>query len=183
MPQLACTHSVRRVVLREEVTVSAYRRPVPIVDTRPTAPTGTINAKEIDDECGFGGAASRVPGRHRFGGRPAVTDSPDRHPAEPSTDRRRLFDRRSHLEHAAALASQAVAMRMLSDDGARKLTAIARELELVRTPTAPLIQRQTSLDQILETIEELTAVGEQLRAELATFRRGVLQALAEARKR
>jgi hypothetical protein len=99
------------------------------------------------------------------------------------TDRRRLFDRRSHLEHAAALASQAVAMRTLSDESARKLTAIARELELVRTPTAPLIQRQTSLDLILQTIEELTGVGEQFRAELETFRQGVLQASAEAKKR
>jgi hypothetical protein len=113
-----------------------------------------------------------------------VTDSPDRRDSpESMTDRRRLFDRRSHLEHAAALASQAVAMRTLSDEGARKLTSITRELELVRTPTAPLIQRQTALDQILQTIEELTAVGDQLRAELESFRLGVLQASAEAKKR
>jgi hypothetical protein len=113
-----------------------------------------------------------------------VTDSQDRRDSPESvTDRRRLFDRRSHLEHAAALASQAVAMRTLSDDGARKLTSIARELELVRTPTAPLIQRQTALDQILQTIDELTVVGEQLRAEVETFRHSVLQAAAEAKKR
>lgn len=113
-----------------------------------------------------------------------MTDSPDRrgHP-ESVADRRRLFDRRSHLEHAAALASQAVAMRTLSDEGARKLTAIARELELVRTPTAPLIQRQMALDEILQTLEELTVVSEQLRAEVETFRHGVLQASAEAKKR
>lgn len=113
-----------------------------------------------------------------------MTDSPDRrdHPGS-VTERRRLFDRRSHLEHAAALASQAVAMRTLSDDGARKLTSIARELELVRTPTAPLIQRQMALDQILQTLEELMVVGEQLRTEVETFRHGVLQASAEAKKR
>jgi len=74
-------------------------------------------------------------------------------------------------------------MRTLSDEAARQLTAIARELELVRTPTAPLIQRQTSLDQILQTIDELTAVSEHLRAELKSFRQGVLQASADARKR
>ena len=85
-------------------------------------------------------------------------------------ERRHLFDRRSHLEHAAALASQAVGMRTLGDEEARKLTSIARELELVRTPTAPLIQRQTALATILQTIEELAVVGEQLRAELETFR-------------
>jgi len=114
-----------------------------------------------------------------------VTDSPDRRDAPESVpDRRqRLFDRRSHLEHAAALASQAVAMRTLSDESARKLTAITRELELVRTPTAPLIQRQTALAAILRTIEELAIFGEQLGAELGTFRQGVVEAAAEARKR
>lgn len=113
-----------------------------------------------------------------------MTDSPARPDApESPTERRHLFDRRSHLEHAAALASQAVAMRTLSDEAARQLTSIARELELVRTPTAPLVQRQTALNEILQTIDELTGVGEQLRAELETFRHGVLQASAEAKKR
>jgi len=74
-------------------------------------------------------------------------------------------------------------MRMLGDEEARKLTSIARELELVRTPTAPLIQRQTALANILQTIEELAVIGEQLRAELEGFRQGVVEAAAEARKR
>jgi hypothetical protein len=113
-----------------------------------------------------------------------VSDSSDRHdPPSSMPERRHLFDRRSHLEHAAALASQAVGMRTLGDEEARKLTAIARELELVRTPTAPLIQRQTALANILQTIEELAVIGEQLRAELETFRQGVVEAAAEARKR
>ena len=113
-----------------------------------------------------------------------MTDSPDRRdPPDSATERRRLFDRRSHLEHAAALASQAIGMRTLGDEEARKLTAIARELELVRTPTAPLVQRQTALAQILQTIEELAVIGEQLRGELEAFREGVVEASAEARKR
>ena len=74
-------------------------------------------------------------------------------------------------------------MRTLGDEEARKLTSIARELELVRTPTAPLIQRQTALAQILQTIEELAVIGEQLRGELETFRQGVVEASTEARKR
>lgn len=113
-----------------------------------------------------------------------MSDSSDRHdPPNPNTERRRLFDRRSHLEHAAALASQAIGMRTLGDEEARKLTSIAKELELVRTPTAPLIQRQTALANILHTIEELAVIAEQLHAELETFRRGVVEAAAEARKR
>jgi len=74
-------------------------------------------------------------------------------------------------------------MRTLNDEAARSLTAIARELELVRTPTAPLIQRQTGLDKILQTLDELKGFSDQLRAELEGFRHGVLQASAEARKR
>lgn len=74
-------------------------------------------------------------------------------------------------------------MRALGDEQARKLTSIARELELVRTPTAPLIQRQTALAQIVQTIEELAVIGEQLRADLEAFRQGISEASAEAKKR
>ena len=73
-------------------------------------------------------------------------------------------------------------MRTLNDEEARKLTSIARELELVRTPTAPLVQRQTALSHILQTIEELAVIGEQLRAELETFRKGVVEASGESKQ-
>jgi hypothetical protein len=91
----------------------------------------------------------------------------------PATERRHGIDRRSHLERAAALASQAIDLRALCDAEARQVTAIAKHIELLRTPTAPSVQRQIALEHLTESVEQFVTVSERIRVDLEAFRQYV----------
>lgn len=76
--------------------------------------------------------------------RPAVAD-----------DRRVKRDRRAHLDHAATLAVAIVELRALLDTESKALTAAQRDVELLRTPTAPDVQRETALEHLRQELERL----------------------------
>jgi hypothetical protein len=99
-----------------------------------------------------------------------VTEQPeDRLDEVGAAERRGMADRRSHLERAAALATQALDLRALCDAEARQVTTIAKHIELLRTPTAPAVQRQIALEQLTRSAEQLAILGERIRAEAAAL--------------
>jgi hypothetical protein len=75
-------------------------------------------------------------------------------------ERRRGPDRRGILETAALLATESLDLREVNDAEARLLTRALRELELLRTPTAPEIQRQVAATHLRELHREIDMLND-----------------------
>jgi hypothetical protein len=84
-------------------------------------------------------------------------------------ERRRRTDRRVQLERAASLASQAIELRGLVDIEASALTAIAGHIELLRTPTAPDVQRQVASQNIEELLDRIVQANDRVQQTLERF--------------
>jgi hypothetical protein len=96
-----------------------------------------------------------------------------------ANERRRRNDRRVQLERAAALASHAIELRGLVDIEASALTAIAGHIELLRTPTAPDVQRQVAAQNIEELLERVVQTNNRVRQTLERFVEAVRQDRAD----
>src|SRR5215217_6859434 len=75
----------------------------------------------------------------------------------PATNRRAQQDRRTLLSDAANLATASQEVVTAHATGLTLLAALQRDIELVRTPTAPKVQRQVAIDRVLGQLEELRA--------------------------
>ena len=60
-------------------------------------------------------------------------------------------------------------LRTLCDAETRELTTVAKQIELLRTPTAPGVQHVTALQRASEAIALLVIVADRFRADLDTI--------------
>jgi hypothetical protein len=85
------------------------------------------------------------------------------------SEERRVAERRKILELAGMLAVDAIDLSELCDAEARTITAIQWHIELLRTPTAPDVQRQVAAEKLRECLQEFSQLNERIRDGLGRF--------------